>query len=153
MKTLAIILTLSFVMLGADELSDAYQKEYTFLKAQKTELLKRVKSEKSFQNKEIKKAKITVVKLQNKLVELNLKEENIEKDIEKSAQLLEDKNSNKEISSSVLIQAKSLLQDYSIVVDDSKDANIITVMKKAFNDTSNLYKNYLLKHKRKVHFT
>ena len=140
MKILTLIFLMAFSLLNADELSNAYQKEYTFLKAQKSELSKRVKKEKSFQDREIKKAQAKVQNLQNRLVTLSQKNQNVEKSIETSAQMLEDKNSNKEISSSVVIQAKSLLNDYSINVDDSKDMNVIAVMSKAFNDTANLYK-------------
>ena len=106
MKFLTLIFLMAFSLLNADELSNAYQKEYTFLKAQKSELQKRLKSEKSFQDKELKKAQVKVQSLQNKLVSISQNSENLEKQIEKSNQLLEDKNSNKEISSSVVIQAK-----------------------------------------------
>lgn len=54
--------------------------------------------------------------------------------------MLEDKNSNKQISSSVVIQSKSILNDYDIAVNDSKDMDIVTVMQKAFADTLSLYK-------------
>ncbi|MDQ7042251.1 MAG: hypothetical protein Q9M34_01830, partial [Sulfurimonas sp.] len=110
-KIVAIILAVAFSILGADELQDAYQKEYTFLKAQKSELQTRLKKEKLFQLQKLKKAKAKVQSLQNKLVSLSQKHQNIEKSIEKSTQMLADKNSNKEISSSVVIQAKSLLSD------------------------------------------
>ncbi|MEA1893160.1 MAG: MotA/TolQ/ExbB proton channel family protein [Campylobacterota bacterium] len=140
MRFFTIILVLAFSILGADELSDAYQKEYTFLKAQKSELQKRAKKEKSFQEKEIKKAEQKVQNLQNKLVLLSQDKVNLENQIEKSIQMLEDKNSNKEISSSVVIQAKSLLSEYGIDVNDAQDADVIAVMNKAFNDTASLYK-------------
>jgi len=140
MKLLTLIFILAFSILGADELSDAYQKEYTFLKAQKSELASRLKKEQSFQTREIKKAKAKVQTLQNKLVTLSQKSQTIDKNIEKSAQMLEDKNSNKQISSSVVIQAKSMLSDYDIDVKGSKDMNIVAIMKKAFSDTSTLYK-------------
>ena len=130
---------LTFSILGADELQDAYQKEYTFLKAQKSELQTRLKKEKSFQEKEIKKAKAKVQALQNKLVTLSVKSQTVTKSIEKSEQMLEDKNSNKQISSSVVIQAKSMLADYNIAVEDAKDMDIVAVMSQAFNDTSALY--------------
>ena len=140
MKTLTLLLLLAFSLLNADELQDAYQKEYTFLKAQKSELQSRLKKEKSFQNRELKKAEAKVQKLQNRLVTLSQTSQNLQKSIEKSAQMLEDKNSNKQISSSVVIQAKAMLSDYGIDVKNTKDMNIIEVMQKAFNDTSALYK-------------
>ncbi len=139
MKNLLLIFILAFGTLGADELFNAYQKEYTFLKAQKSELQKRAKKEKIFQAKEIQKAKEKVQSLQNKLVALSQANQDIEKQIEKSTQMLDDKNSNKEISSSVVIQAKSLLSEYDIEVNSEENADIIKVMSQVFNDTSKLY--------------
>nr|WP_275715981.1 MotA/TolQ/ExbB proton channel family protein [Sulfurimonas sp. SAG-AH-194-L11] len=139
-RILLILLMVAFSLLNADELSDAYQKEFTFLKAQKSELQTRLKKEKSFQSRELVKAQQKVKALQNKLVALSQKSQNIDKRIEKSAQMLEDKNSNKQISSSVVIQAKSMLNDYSIEVNDTKDMDIVAVMQKAFEDTAALYK-------------
>lgn len=140
MKKLTLILLLAFSLLNADELFDAYQKEYTFLKAQKSELASRLKQEKAFHEKEIQKAQTKVVTLQNNLVALSQQSQNIQKQIEKSSLMLDDKTSNKEITSSVIIQAKSLLGDYGISVDDSEDADAISVMNKAFEDTAALYK-------------
>lgn len=138
-KILLILLMVAFSLVHADELSDAYQKEFTFLKAQKSELQSRLKKEKSFQNREIAKAKAKVQALQNKLVSLSQSSQTVDKNIEKAAQILEDKSSNKQISSSVVIQAKSMLADYGISVNDTTDMNIVAVMKKAFNDTAALY--------------
>lgn len=146
MKFFSLIFILIFTSVGADELSQAYEKEYTFLKAQKSELQKRLKNEKSFQNKEIKKAKQKVQNLQNKLVSLSESDKNIQKQIEKSSQVLENKSSNKEISLSVIIQASSLLGEYGIKIDDSKEADTVAVMNKAFTDTLALYKKLSSSH-------
>ncbi|QSZ42716.1 flagellar motor protein MotA [Sulfurimonas aquatica] len=140
MKILTLIFLMAFSLLNADELSNAYQKEFTFLKAQKSELQTRLKKEKSFQKKELAKAKAKVQSLQNKLVTLSQTNETIAKQIDKSALMLEDKNSNKQISSSVVIQAKSLLGEYAIAVNDTKDMDVVAVMDKAFKETSSLYK-------------
>ncbi len=139
-KILITFLLLMSTLLSADELYNAYQKEFTFLKAQKSELQKRAAKEKAFQTKELAKAKAKVQRLQNRLVELSQTNQNIQKQIEKSGVMLDDKKSNKEISASVLIQAASLLGDYKIHVDDSKNADIIAVMQQAFEDASQLYK-------------
>ena len=140
MKIILItFLLLMSTLLNADELYNAYQKEFTFLKAQKSELQKRTAKEKSFQTKELAKAKAKVQRLQNRLVELSQTNQNIQKQIEKSSVMLDDKRSNKEISASVLIQASSLLSDYKIHVDSSKNADIIAVMNQAFSDATTLY--------------
>ena len=140
MAKLTLVFLLLLSVLNADELSDAYQKEYTFLKAQKSELQTRLKREKTFQTKELKKAQAKVQSLQNKLVSLSQSSTTLQTQIEKSAQMLEDKNSNNEITASVIIQAKSLLQEYGTSVDDSKEADAVAVMNKAFTDASTLYK-------------
>ena len=153
MKLLNILIVMiALVNLNADELSTAYQKEYTFLKAQKVELQKRLKSEKKSQESEVKKTKTKVNKLQNKFVNLSEELNTLEKQIEKSTQMLSDKNSNKEITASVIIQAKSLLEEYGISVDDSKDALASEVMNKAFSDASSLYKKLSSTHKQESKF-
>lgn len=141
MKHIAILFAFAFTVssLSADELTKAYQDEYAFLKAQKSELQNRVKKEQVFQNSELNKAKEKVQKLQDKLIAVSEEYKIIQKDIEKSTELLNDKNSNHEISASVVIQAKSLLTDYNIAVDDSAKADVIAVMDKAFRDTAELY--------------
>lgn len=139
MKFLPLLFLLLLNTLHADELLDAYKKEYAFLKAEKNELQKRLKSEQTSQQKELSKTKAKVNQLQNSLVSLSNSSDELNKQIEKSSLMLEDKKSNKEISSSVVLQAKSLLNEYNIAVDDSKDANVMTVMTKAFNDTAKLY--------------
>lgn len=140
MKKITLILLMAFTLINADELFDAYQKEYTFLKAQKSELASRLKQEKAFHEKEITKAQTKVITLQNELVALSQKSQAVQKDIEKASELLTDKTSNKEITSSVIIQAKSLLNDYGIDVNESAEADQIAVMQKAFQDAAALYK-------------
>lgn len=140
MKILFTLFLLLSTLLQADELRDAYEKEFTFLKAQKTELEKRLHQEKLFQKKEIEKTKQKVQNLQNKYVKLSQDEKSLKTQMEKLSVKLDDKRSNKEIVTSVLIQAKSLLEEYNIAVNDKKDANILKVMKKAFIDGADLYK-------------
>ena len=140
MKILSLILLIALTTLGADELSDAYQKEYAYLKAQKSELASRLKKEDAFHNQEIKKAEAKVQKLQNELVTLTQENQALNKQIEKSNEMLSDKASNKEITSNVIIQAKSLLSDYGVEVNSAKDADAVAVMNKAFNDAASLYK-------------
>lgn len=133
-----IALTL-FSSLQADELSEAYQKEYAFLKAQKAELEQRLVKERASQETEIFKAKDKVKSLQNKYVSLSEEHKNFEYKIDKSNDMLSDKTSNKEIVASVIMQAKSLLLEYGVEVDDSPKAIQSDVMKKAFVDASKLY--------------
>jgi len=152
MKIFTLILLVIFSTLSADELADAYQKEYTFLKAQKSELQSRLKSEDTFHKREIQKAKQKVQRLQNTLVALTQKSQSLATQIEKSNMMLSDKTSNKEITSSVIIQAKSLLEQYGISVNDTKDADAVTIMNKAFSDAANLYTKLSSTHKERGSF-
>ena len=140
MKSLLTIFLLASALLSADELRSAYEKEYTFLKAQKSELEKRVKQEKKFQEEEIKKARQRVEELQNQYVMLSKEEQKLESKIGKLETKLEDKKSNQEIISSVLIQAKSLLQEHGVDIGakDGKDA--LVILRNAFSDGAELYK-------------
>jgi len=137
---LLLVALTATTVLNADELSDAYQKEYAFLKAQKSELTKRISKEKKTQESKIYAMKQRVTKLQNNYISLSKELEQYEVHIEKSTQMLSDKTSNKEITASVIMQAKSLLSEYKINVDDSKEAKAVDVMNRAFSDASALYK-------------
>jgi len=139
LNTLIMALLLTLSSLSADELQDAYKKEYTFLKAQKNELQKRVKIDKAAQDKEIAKAKQKVADLQNTLVNLSEDLKNRQTRIEKATKNLSDKSSNKEIIASVIIQAKSMLEDNGVMIDDSNKTTQIQTMKSAFNETIKLY--------------
>ena len=144
-----ILLIISFISLmaisvisaaGADELSDAYMKEYTFLKAQKEELARRLEKEKEQQTNEIENARKEVHYLQDSQVSLSKILKQKEKDIEKAEEKLLDTTGNKEIINSVIIQAKMGLEKFGINVDDSAEAKVNT-MAYAFQDSANLYQN------------
>ena len=89
---LLVVLTATTV-LNADELSNAYQKEYAFLKAQKSELTKRISKETKTQDSKIHAMKQRVTKLQNNYIALSKELEQYEIHIEKSNQMLNDKTS------------------------------------------------------------
>lgn len=152
MKIFAIIFALTLTILSADELSNAYEKEYTFLKAQKSELQTRLKKEKSFQDKEVKKAQIKVQVLQDSLVSLSQNSKSLDAQIEKSVQMLDDKSSNSEITASVIIQAKSLLEAYGVSVTEGENIKPADTMNKAFTDAANLYKQLSSIHKKQGEF-
>lgn len=155
MKKLNILLTtllLTFSVVNADELSDAYQKEYTFLKAQKSELTSRLAKEKKHNSEDIKKAKFKVNALGNKYVSLNQELNKLERKVEKTLELLDDKNNNKTILSNVIMQAKIALGDYNVKVDDSEKAIQKDVLKKAFDDSTQLYKSLSSIRKSEGHF-
>lgn len=139
LNTLIMALLLSLSSLSADELQNAYKKEYTFLKAQKNELEKRIKIDKATQDKDIAKAKQKVSALQNTLVNLSEDLKNRQLRIEKATQNLSDKSSNKEIIGSVIIQAASLLQDNGVKLVENNETTQIQTMQTAFKEALTLY--------------
>ncbi len=145
MRFPTIILVLSFLVFsiscpaGADGLSDAYMKEYTFLKAQKDELAQRLEKEKTQQAKEIAAARKKVENLQDRQVALSRQLKEKEGTIEKAQEKLQDSTSNKEIINSVLVQAKTELGKYGIQVDDTAASKVETIAQ-AFRDSADLFK-------------
>ena len=124
----------------AQELSDAYMKEYTFLKAQKEELAQRLEKEKAQQSKAIAEAEQEVYYLQDRQVSLSKVLKQKEMDIEAAQEKLQDTTSNTEIINSVIVQAKAGLEKYGIEVDDTAESKADT-MNRAFLDSANLYQN------------
>lgn len=137
--TALVALLLITSNINADELSDAYNKEYTFLKAQKTELQSRLVKEKHQQDKDVAKAKAKSKKLQDKYLKLSEAVKAKQTDIEKLSEKLSDKQSNSEITGSVVIQAKGMLDEYGIAMDESNTTSNAQKMEKAFADAANLY--------------
>ncbi len=134
-----LLMTLVFLTsINADELSQAYKKEYTFLKAQKTELEKRLKKETQQQNIEITKSSKTVQKKQKKFIDLAKKLKEQEVIITKTAEQLRSKTSNAEIVNSIIIQAKASLGEYNIAVNDNS-VNELDTLKTAFYDSLKLF--------------
>jgi len=123
---------------AGDELSDAYMKEYTFLKAQKDELAKRLEKELKQQTLEIAQAKKKVTNLQDEYVALSKKLKNEESSIEKSEEQLRNKAGNKEIIDNIISQAKMVLEDYGVKVDDAANSEVDTLTR-AFKDAAKLY--------------
>ena len=141
--TISLVLMMSFSGVSADaadDLSDAYMKEYTFLKAQKEELSRRLKKEKDQQTTEIEEARKKVRDLQDRQVALSRELNGKESDIEKAQEKFQDTTSNKEIIDSVILQAKMGLEKFGIHLGDSTEPNEET-MARAFQVSADLYRN------------
>lgn len=123
----------------ADELSSAYNKEYTFLKAQKAELQSRLAKEKSQQNADIAKAKAKAKALQEEYLSLSEALKAKQTKLDKLSETLTDTQSNSEITGSVVMQAKMTLDEYGIELDDSNKTTNAQKMEIAFNEASKLY--------------
>ncbi|MCH9741416.1 MAG: MotA/TolQ/ExbB proton channel family protein [Epsilonproteobacteria bacterium] len=137
--TALVALLLISTTVGADELSDAYNKEYTFLKAQKAELQSRLTKEKVQQNSDLAKAKAKAKNLQDKYLDLGEALKTKQKELTKLKEKIDDKENNSEITGSVVIQAKATLDTYGIKVDESNQTTDAQKMEKAFSDALNLY--------------
>ncbi|MBU1668237.1 MotA/TolQ/ExbB proton channel family protein [bacterium] len=131
-----LVLTAS---IQADELSNAYNKEYTFLKAQKSELQSRLSKEKSQQNADIEKAKAKTKNLQETYLNLSEALKERQAKLDKLSEKLSDVQNNSEISGSVVMQAKITLDEYGIELDDSNKTTNAKKMEIAFNEASKLY--------------
>jgi len=134
----ALLLTLSYVQ--ADELSDAYSKEYAFLKAQKNELNIRFKSEQSQQRSAQANAKFKVEALQGKIVNLTNTMQNLQEALGKMNESLAEITDNSEVTSNVLMQAHASLKEYNIDVDESNNTTNGEKLKTVFSDSAQLYK-------------
>lgn len=136
--TLVALLLITSTMY-ADELNDAYNKEYTFLKAQKAELQTRINKEKRQQEADLQKAKAKAKALQDKYLQLSETLKAQQAKMKKLSDKLSDKENNSEITGSVVIQAKGTLEEYGIKVDDSNTTTNAQKMETAFADAANLY--------------
>ena len=140
-KIFLAIITL-FVLattIHASELSNAYQKEYAFLKAQKAELETRLASDMAQHDLNLLSAKEKVVNLQQTLLDLN---KNVDIDKEKLSKLatkLSESENNGDITGNVVNQARLTLDEYGMKVSESNATADIDKLEKAFLDASKLY--------------
>ncbi|MBD3792860.1 MAG: MotA/TolQ/ExbB proton channel family protein [Campylobacterales bacterium] len=137
--TTLMVLLLSSTVLFADELSDAYNKEYTFLKAQKAELQSRLTKEKAQQAADLAKAKAKAKTSQDAYLNLSETLKAKQEQLAKIKEKIDDKKDNAEITGSVVIQAKSTLETYGIAMDESNQTTDIQRMEQAFSDALALY--------------
>ncbi len=136
---LLLALLINSTFLQADELSDAYSKEFAFLKAQKNELQRRLSREESQQREALANAKAKVDTLQSQIVTLTNTTQNLQEELGKMNESLAEVNDNSEITSSVLMQAHAILKDYNIQVDESNNTSNGEKLKKVFQDAATLY--------------
>lgn len=141
MKKLILMITavLFVTTLNASELSDAYKKEYTFLKAQKSELQSRFIKEETQQKSDIATAGEKLNGLQEKLIkvsdDLKVAQEKLEKLTKKSNEVSE----NGDITSVVTMQATSALKEYGLEMDESKKTTNLEKLSAAFDKSAKLY--------------
>ncbi|MEA2047970.1 MAG: MotA/TolQ/ExbB proton channel family protein [Campylobacterota bacterium] len=141
MKKLKLIImaALFVTSLNASELSDAYKKEYTFLKAQKSELQSRLIKEDNNHKEAITAAGEKLNGLQEELIKVS---ENLKVSQEKLEELNKKANEvaeNSDMTSVVTMQAISALGEYGIVLDDSNKTSNLKKLTLAFAESAKLY--------------
>ncbi|WP_415407069.1 MotA/TolQ/ExbB proton channel family protein [Sulfurovum sp. CS9] len=141
MKKLILMITalLFATTLNASELSEAYKKEYTFLKAQKSELQSRFIKEETQQKMDISAAGEKLNGLQEKLIkvsdDLKVAQEKLEKLTKKANEVAE----NGDITSVVTMQATSALKEYGLEMDESNKTSNLEKLSVAFDKSAKLY--------------
>lgn len=139
LATVVLMAALGFGSACADEVTNAYAKEYAFLKAQKTELQNRLQKEKKEQDAQIEKLNREVNGLQEQYIQATRTTDSLQMDIKKSSESLDDATGNKEIVSSVAIQAKTALNEHGASIKDESISDLAAI-ELAFNESARLYK-------------
>lgn len=137
-QTLMAITLLSSTLV-ASELSRAYQKEYAFLKEQKAELQSRLIKEDAHHKENLAQAEEKAQKLQQELLEVSNALKVKKEALTKLATKLSDTQDNGSITGNVVSQARVVLMDYDIKVDESNTTSDIIKLDKAFADAAELY--------------
>lgn len=134
---------LGLVLLGgatasADELSDAYQKEFTFLKAQKNELTSRLALEGGEHKQAENRARVTIDALQAKLLKLSTASQAEQEQLVKMTESLGEVQDNTEITDGVLLQMNSSLDPYGYEALENEDATNGDKLKRGFDYAARL---------------
>ncbi len=142
MKKLYFLLISLFIMtaLQADELSDAYQKEYAFLKEQKIELQSRLKKENFQHQQELSHVASKLKMLQSKLLTLSKEGESTKEQLTKLNQEFGKTVDNSEILTSIVSQAKDTLESYNVKIPDSNTTADEKKLSIAFDKATGLFR-------------
>jgi len=141
MKKLILMITavLFVTTLNASELSEAYKKEYTFLKAQKSELQSRFIKEETQQKADISTAGEKLNGLQEKLIKVSDHLKVAQEKLEKLTKKADEVSENGDITSVVTMQATSALKEYGLEMDESKKSTNLEKLSAAFDKSAKLY--------------
>jgi len=123
----------------AGELEKAYQKEYAFLKAQKTELEKRLATDTVQQEKEIQASKEKVEALQATLLEVSEKAKVSSEKLEKISKILAEKEDTGGLTGNVVNQARLALEPYGVKISDDNKTTDVQKIQQAFGTSIKLY--------------
>jgi len=135
---LAFLLT-SLSLFGANNLEEAYAKEFAFLKAQKEMLKSRVNEVASTNAVKLAQAKKDIEKLQEKVLAKESLSQKLSEDLFKAQQNLESINDDTSLIEAVVAQGTASLKPYNISINVDKK-NYPTTLKEIFNSSLELAK-------------
>jgi len=142
MKKIFITIVALFVAvleLSASELSQAYNKEYAFLKAQKAELSSRLEKDSVIHKADLLSAKEKVLSLQQILLDINKEVGEKNKKLSKISERLSDSAGNVDIVGNVVNQARITLNEYAIKISENNATSDEAKLKQAFEEASKLF--------------
>ena len=134
---LAVVTLVSTV--NASELSQAYQKEYAFLKAQKAELSSRFIKDEAQHKTALIEAKAKAGALQKTLLSLDKKAKEENAKLAKLSEELDGATDNGSMLGNVVNQARVALDEYGVNVAEGNTTSDSVKLKQAFLDATHLY--------------
>lgn len=140
MSTILLVLALLVsTSVAADELADAYQKEFTFLKAQKNELTNRLSTEMRDQKNSENRARSSIEALQGQLLKHSTELQAQQEQLVKMQESLGEVQDNTEITDGVLLQMDSSLKPYGYEALESDEISNGQKLQRGFDFAAQLY--------------
>lgn len=139
MKRLLLAIFVLVGALQANELTKAYEKEYAFLKAQKSELSSRLIKDEEVHKSALEEAKSKVDALQEKLLALDKKSKEENKKLEKLSEALAKATDNGSMLGNVVNQATVALGEYGMKLPEGNTTKDSVKLEDAFAKASQLY--------------
>lgn len=142
MKIVSILILLSVTIwnLHAKGLQEAYQDEYTYLKAQKNELQRRVARDKRQYDRDLNRAQNSIAVLQNRLLELTDATKEAQTTLEKINKNLDEVSEDRSAIDDVLSQAAMTFSQYGIAFKENNQTTLSQKLDLIFNKSIGLYK-------------
>ena len=140
MLLITLALLIGSTALQAGTLTQAYQEEYTFLKAQKRELQNRLSHEKAVQRQEILRAKSGIEMLQNRLLSVTDETKRLQSEIERINKALDKSTDDKGLIDDTLSQAKMTFSQYGVQFADDNKTSLSKRLDTIFDKTIGLYR-------------
>ncbi|MGV6858464.1 MAG: MotA/TolQ/ExbB proton channel family protein [bacterium] len=123
---------------AGDELSEAYQREYAYLKAQKNELQTRLAQENREQERLQAKARRQIERLQSTLLDKTTAVQTEQELLTKMQTDLSEVQDNSEITDGVLMQMSSSMTPYGYQIDESEGRSKTQQLESAFDYAARL---------------